>query len=301
MLMEVFETFSKSTRLKINPAKCKVFFGHVGDVNKQRIQEITNFDEGKLPFRYLGIPLTSKKLNINLYMPLIDKIMARINHWSSRLLSIAGRTQLTNSVLKSPIVWKKVCFPKKHEGLSIIDIGNWNISCLAKLLWNLCKKYDSMWIKWIHCFYVKNQDILTMDVKTNSSWIMKDILKVRPTITTLSVWNSFMQVGNFVTRKLYAILANNHQIVNRRKVFYNNPVRPRAMITLWMACGSRLATKDRLKNFGMIRDDVCCFCNERECQNHLFFQCKEMELVWHNILEWMQLVHRSGCWSDELN
>lgn len=60
---------------------------------KIRIQELTSYEEGLLPFRYLGVPLTAKKLNINHYMPLIDKILNRVRHWTYKLLSMTGRIQ----------------------------------------------------------------------------------------------------------------------------------------------------------------------------------------------------------------
>ncbi|XP_050909861.1 uncharacterized protein LOC127123701 [Lathyrus oleraceus] len=99
MVMHAFDEFSKATGLTVNPSKCEVFFGNIENKEKQEIQETTNFIEGNLHFKYLGIPLTSRKLTINYYMPMIEKIVARINHWSSRLLSFAGRTQFIKSVL----------------------------------------------------------------------------------------------------------------------------------------------------------------------------------------------------------
>lgn len=44
--------------------------------------------------RYLGVPLSTKRVSILQYQPLIDKIMERILNWTSRFLSYAGRTQL---------------------------------------------------------------------------------------------------------------------------------------------------------------------------------------------------------------
>lgn len=63
------------------------------------IQKITSFQVGALPFRYLGIPLTSKKLTVAQCSILVDKLVKRIRHWSSRLLSLAGRLQLVKSTL----------------------------------------------------------------------------------------------------------------------------------------------------------------------------------------------------------
>lgn len=171
-MMQAFEEFSKATGLKVNHAKCIFFYGNMDIDEKKRIQETTKFIEGSLPFKYLGISLTIRKLNISHYMPLIEKIMSRINHWSSRLLSFAGRSQLIKSVpfsltnyrlqcfplpkkvikkieaicrtflwsdtdqisRKSPITWKEVCSPNRQGGRNIIDIERWNKAILTKLL-----------------------------------------------------------------------------------------------------------------------------------------------------------------------
>lgn len=91
LMLQIMNAFYNSTGLFINPTKCNVYFGTVEEEIKQDILESTGFNEGQMPFRYLGVPITCKKLYVNHYLPLIDKILGRINHWSAKLLSIAGR------------------------------------------------------------------------------------------------------------------------------------------------------------------------------------------------------------------
>lgn len=96
--MNQFNKFSNSTRLKINPKKCNTYFGVVDEKTKDVIKNAMGFKDANLPFRYLGVPLTSKRLSIHHYDYLIDKIVGRITHWRSTLLSYAGRIQLIQSV-----------------------------------------------------------------------------------------------------------------------------------------------------------------------------------------------------------
>ena len=49
--------------------------------------------------KYHGVPLLSTRLSHCDCQPLLDKIMARIQAWTSRSLSFAGRLQLLSSVL----------------------------------------------------------------------------------------------------------------------------------------------------------------------------------------------------------
>lgn len=189
-----------------------------GDNNtKEEIRKPTCFREGELPFRYLWIPLTCKKIANKHYLVLTEKIVQKVTHWSSKLLTYAWRIQLIQSVVfavvnfwmqvlplpkvilhhidaifrsflwtggkdisrKSPIAWKKVCRPKAYGGTNIIDLDNWNKLCMLKLLWNLKKKTDSLWIKWIHTYYLKNDDIMQVQRKGSFSWMMKHLLNNR--------------------------------------------------------------------------------------------------------------------------
>lgn len=95
-----FRDFSVATTdLKASIPKYKIYYGGVNDVTKLLIQEETEFDTGSMPFKYLRVPLTSRKLLIAMCQPLIEKMLERLNHWSTRLLSYASRMQLVKNVL----------------------------------------------------------------------------------------------------------------------------------------------------------------------------------------------------------
>ncbi|XP_058783773.1 uncharacterized protein LOC131658504 [Vicia villosa] len=84
-------------------------------------------------------------------------------------------------------------------------------------------------------------------------------------------------------------------------LMFGNFARPRAVFILWLACNGRLATKVRLKNFGMTQDDRCVFCEEKETLNHLFFSCPLLKDVWVKILRWIQVVHNPLPWDGEVD
>ncbi|XP_058766244.1 uncharacterized protein LOC131639779 [Vicia villosa] len=121
LAMEAFEEFSQSTSLVVNPSKRQVYFGSLEDDTRQAIQILTKFQEGSLPFKYLGIPLTSKKLTNTHCLILMDKLVARIRHWSSKLLSFAGRMQLVNNILLATTYFLMQFLPLPKKIIHIIE------------------------------------------------------------------------------------------------------------------------------------------------------------------------------------
>lgn len=57
LVVEMFNAFSNSTGLYVNPSKCKIYYGGMEDIVNQRITELTMFATSPLPLRYLGIPV----------------------------------------------------------------------------------------------------------------------------------------------------------------------------------------------------------------------------------------------------
>ncbi|XP_058772315.1 uncharacterized protein LOC131646218 [Vicia villosa] len=202
--------------LTVNQSKCKMFCGGMKN-DVAAVQNLTGFAVGQLPLRYLGVPLLCKKLNLNHYLPMVDRITSRIRHWTAKLLSRAGRIQLGNTITtaiaqywmhcfpllkfvihkidalcrsfvgtsksevsrKSPLAWKKTCSPIHQGGLNIINLEVWNSITLLKCLWNLCMKLDNLWVKWVHVYYLKGVDVQTVCIPKTCSWILTAIINKR--------------------------------------------------------------------------------------------------------------------------
>lgn len=100
-VLSVFEGFAKWSGLNISIEKSTVYMAGVEAEEKSRILENFPFAEGSLHVRYLGLPLMTKSMRRQDYMPLVERVRSRICSWTSRYLSYAGRLQLINSVLLS--------------------------------------------------------------------------------------------------------------------------------------------------------------------------------------------------------
>lgn len=145
-------------------------------------------NEGHLPFKYLGVPISSQKLSVMQCQPLVQKILQKINCWATKFLSCAGRVQLIKAVLfgiqvywsqifllpqkvlkmvqsasrvslwtgktdlsrRALVAWEMVMLLYQAGGLNIIDLKMWNIAAICKLLWSLHQKKDRTLIKWVH-------------------------------------------------------------------------------------------------------------------------------------------------------
>lgn len=105
----------------INPRKCRVFCGGMDRGTKDLMVQTTGFDEGHLPMRYLGVPITNKRLIINNYMPLIDRIMQRMKHLTAKLLSYSSIIILVKSVVLAITQYWMQCLPLPQFVITRID------------------------------------------------------------------------------------------------------------------------------------------------------------------------------------
>ncbi|KAK1408240.1 hypothetical protein QVD17_39876 [Tagetes erecta] len=103
--------FDFATMYGLSPSnqKSTIFFCNVPVQTKNSILNIMPFVEGKLPVRYLGVPLVASRVRTSDSRALIEKVDNRIGDWKNKLLSFAGRCQLINSVIASlHVFWSSV-------------------------------------------------------------------------------------------------------------------------------------------------------------------------------------------------
>ena len=99
ILMAAFQHFTECSGLQANMLKSQIVFGGASTSVRDECMALIGFTEGKLPFTYLGLPITASKLSKVECMTLVEKITAKITTWTSRHISYAGRLVLVNSIL----------------------------------------------------------------------------------------------------------------------------------------------------------------------------------------------------------
>ncbi|GMI99220.1 hypothetical protein like AT3G24255 [Hibiscus trionum] len=100
-VVSILDLFYDISGLKLNVAKIELFASGIDERRLVDIRHATGFKVGKLPMRYLGGPLVTRKLSEKDCQPLLDKISVKLNCWSHRNLSYGGRLHLIQSVLFS--------------------------------------------------------------------------------------------------------------------------------------------------------------------------------------------------------
>lgn len=86
VLRRGLDEFTLCSGLYPSASKCNGFYGNVPDVIKDDIKMVMPFREGSLPFRYLGVPMISKRLSSNDCCGLIEVCMKRLSDWKNKNL-----------------------------------------------------------------------------------------------------------------------------------------------------------------------------------------------------------------------
>ncbi|OIT26691.1 hypothetical protein A4A49_65022, partial [Nicotiana attenuata] len=84
-----FKKFSAASGLQANLTKSVVHFGGVTQIEQMKILQNAGYSLGELPFKYLGMPLDTKKITVLQWQPPFEKIVARVTSWTARKLSYA--------------------------------------------------------------------------------------------------------------------------------------------------------------------------------------------------------------------
>lgn len=101
LMVRTLKAFHKASGLSASNEKTAVYFGNIPSELQERIVQMPGFHKGSFPFRYLGIPITFKRISKADCDILTDRIMKKILCWSSRHFSYVARVVLVNSVLMS--------------------------------------------------------------------------------------------------------------------------------------------------------------------------------------------------------
>ncbi|XP_035830140.1 uncharacterized protein LOC110901221 [Helianthus annuus] len=215
LILKSLKEFKDVSGLVPSNAKSTIFLCNVPNHVKERIIELIPFEEGKLPIKYLGVPLLASRLLVKDCQVLVDQMNKRIMDWKNCFLSFAGRLQLVISVLSSihvywasvfilpakiikelesimkwflwgfgtaskgraKVAWKEVYLPKAEGGLGIRRITDVNKSLMAYHIFSILSGRKSLWTDWVDLYRLKGRSIWDIPVH-ECSLRMEEIIKM---------------------------------------------------------------------------------------------------------------------------
>lgn len=217
-ILQILEEFRLISGLKINKQKSELLLDGGSSSRCRQLANAMGMAQGALPLRYLGVPLSPKKMTRTDFQPLLDKIAARFNSWTVKHLSFAGRFQLIQAVIYSTIsfwasmfiipmecinilermcgaflwngapnsargakiAWDSVCTPKEVGGLGLKRLADWNKVLGLKLIWLIFTAGGSLWVSWVRRNLIGDENFWVLDPSRSGSWIWRALCKLRP-------------------------------------------------------------------------------------------------------------------------
>lgn len=95
----------------------------------------------------------------------------------------------------SLVNWEHVCVPKQFGGLGLRECGMRNKALLAKQLWSIANKEDSLWVRWIHGWYLKDRNIWDVPLSSTASWHWCKLVRLRDKLQPAVVNGDWVQAG----------------------------------------------------------------------------------------------------------
>ncbi|GKD34321.1 hypothetical protein Tco_1249830 [Tanacetum coccineum] len=130
------------------------------DMARSMAIEMVGFGtQSTLPIKYLGVPMVSRRLKDRNYKNLIEAIKKRVGDWRNKARGVSIRGMASVS-------WKDVCKPKSQRGLGLKLAHLWNEALMAKPIWDIVSRKNSMWVKWVNIYWLKVLEQANLCVKT---------------------------------------------------------------------------------------------------------------------------------------
>ncbi|XP_022873326.1 uncharacterized protein LOC111392262 [Olea europaea var. sylvestris] len=108
------------------------------------------------------------------------------------ILGLTSKIELIRRFFKES---NNICLPKEEGGLGLKDLKSWNLALLAKCLWNIHNKKDTLWIRWVHQIYLSGTCIWEVCPRNDHSPLFKKLLEIRDILLVKDAAQQFLTNG----------------------------------------------------------------------------------------------------------
>ncbi|KAK1643266.1 hypothetical protein QYE76_061071 [Lolium multiflorum] len=172
----ILELFGQASGLRTNFTKCSVSPIACSDVQAEGAARLMECQLAPFPVKYLGIPLSTRRLTAVAFQPLVDRLADKLPTWKASMMPRAGRLTLIRSVLAvirlhqlmvlslkrtalkqvkkvlrgflwagranangghCHVNWVRVCRPLRLGGLRIPDLARTATSLRVRWIWRM--------------------------------------------------------------------------------------------------------------------------------------------------------------------
>ena len=214
----VMAGFKAWSGLDMNAEKSEIFFGGFSDVEAAVISDLSGFKRGTFPTRYLGLPLSPKRISYATLQPFLERVSSKLNSWTVKSLSFAGKITLVSSVIYgmvnfwssvfslpkrfyakvdsmcasflwknnttsaagARVSWENICKPKNEGGLGIRRLEEVQQVFELKRVWNFFSESGSLWVAWLRQNVFDGQSLWTVSTSSSFSSSVNRMLKLKP-------------------------------------------------------------------------------------------------------------------------
>jgi hypothetical protein len=121
LAMDILQLFGEASGLHNNVQKSSVFPIRCDEAEKAVVQQLLPCDLLDFPCRYLGLPLSLKKLTKDQLQPVIDRIADQLPGWKADLLTKPGRKILVQYVLTGMMIYLAMALDLPSWAHKVID------------------------------------------------------------------------------------------------------------------------------------------------------------------------------------
>ncbi|XP_042954744.1 uncharacterized protein LOC122291171 [Carya illinoinensis] len=226
-LYGILKAYEDASGQRLNMDKTTIFFScNTRSEAKKAILAATGLVEAKSFEKYLGLPAYVGKQKMNAFKPILDSIRAKMQGWTVRFLSQAGKEVLLKSIVqaiptycmsifKLPktiltainslmqkfwwgmkgdrskvkwIPWKTLGISKDDGGLGYRDFEKFNVALLAKQGWRLMTHPDSLASRVLKAKYFHRAEFMKAKVGSNPSYLWRSFITGREVLKEGIFW-----------------------------------------------------------------------------------------------------------------